>query len=165
MKVTNWSAAVLVGFAGLSATHCNIAHALTYEETACVSQMYMEGQDPTKCFNTGGDGGSAGSGGSGSASGEDGDTRGGLSPEPNTCEAPAFWFFTGPPDPESVWLDTISNDSGQIVFVSVNFAAFMGGQSFIFQRKSRVTGGTTIWNWGAHNLTTYEPDHLYVCVE
>jgi len=103
MKNQYVSAALLVGLAMVSVSHCRFAHALTYEETACIAQMYLDGKDPTGCFNLGGDGGGAGSGGSGSAAGSMG-TGNGLTggPEiPKDCSAPGF-FFTGAPDPRLV---------------------------------------------------------------
>jgi hypothetical protein len=142
MKVTNCSAAVLVGLTALSATHCNIARALTYEETACVSQMYMEGKDPTKCFNTGGDGGSAGSGGSGDAGGvESGKNEWwGKTLNSADCTAPSFWY-TGPIEPESLSVHYENNKR------MTTFTRTVGGKVYEFEREYDETYDTSTPDW------------------
>lgn len=145
MKLMNWSSAALLSLTGLAVTHSNNASALTYEETACIAQMFMEGNDPTGCFNTGGDAGSAGSGGSGSGSGSSGGSSGpgGGSSTWRTCVTPTFWF-TGPVDPATVTSSFVFvprpfGTSYDITDYKTSFTQSVGGKQYRFDKVTRET--------------------------
>ena len=149
MKATTWSAAIAVGFTSFAAIHCNIARALTYEETACVAQLYSEGLDTSKCLQAGGDGGSAGSGGSGGASGgasgPDGGGSGHTSTE-NLCVAPSFWF-TGPPNPARIVYADVVFSSG-LKSTTHAFEQQVDGTTYQYIRtRDEPPGGTAITTW------------------
>ena len=145
MKITNWSAVAVITLTAVSATHCNIASALTYEETACVAQAFNEGWDPTRCFATG-TGGGAGSGGSGGtggdASGDDGSGFGGLGYTRKNCPTPTFWF-TGPPDPSTASSSTIDSKAGNndVAETTTKFVLSSGGQLKQYSRLVREVVG------------------------
>lgn len=171
----NWSSAVLLGFTWLTAIQCNVAHAMTYEETACVSQTMSEGGDVTKCFNVGGDGGSAGSGGSGSAdSGSTGGAKGGQTwPSwlgPDTCPTPTFWF-TGPPDmstaTDSLYFQFGDLHPGPLATERLQFDQNVGGKPYHLTRTRDLLGLTATITWqaaeigGADQQTSKCTEYIY----